>query len=317
MEKEKDVKINWQIGLTVLISLGAFLLISSGMSYYTLNNLKQAEVEKMRKTLMAERKNQLRDVVQNAYSVFETAKYYEPAQQAISNMRFGEDNGNYFYIVDPTGMFWVNPAYPEMVGAVHKDLQDARGVRYIDQIITQAFIRGEGFMQYHENKPGSAAPSEKLVHFKYYRPWNWVLCASIFIDDIDAIVDAHEADIDKTMTEQIRLFLMLGILAMAVTAFLSMMFFRGSLVLPIQRLTDAVGKMANGDLDVEINIRSNQEINHLIGAIERMQDSFKIAYRRLKKHVDMSKAVNEKELKILARETDFDSGPRLALKKVG
>ncbi len=311
------MKINWQIGLAILISLGAFLLISSAMSYYTLNNLKQAEVEKMRSTLMAERRNQLRDVVQNAYSVFETAKYYEPAQQAISNMRFGDDKNNYFFVVDPTGMFWVNPARPEMVGAVHKDLKDAKGQRYIEQIITQAFIRGEGFMQYHENKPGSAAPSEKLVHFKYYRPWNWVLCASIFIDDIDAIVNAHQSDINKTMMEQILLFGMLGILAMAITGFLSMMFFRGSLVLPIQRLTNAVSKMANGDLDVEISIRSNQEINQLIEAIERMQDSFKIAYRRLKKHVDVAKAVNEKEVKFLLTETDPDSGRRLALKKVG
>jgi methyl-accepting chemotaxis protein len=311
------MKINRQISLIILISMGIFLLISSVSSYYTLNNLKKEEIEKMRATLLEERKSQLRDVVQNAYSVLETARFYEPAQQAIAGMRFGENKNNYFYIVDPTGMFWVNPAHPELVGKINKDLKDAKGMRYIEQIITESFIRQDGYLQYYENKPGSPQPSIKLVHFKYYKPWNWILCASIFIDDIDAILNSNQADISAAMSSQIKHFIIIGILGMGLAAFLSMLFFRKQLVQPIQKLTEAVEKMIQGDFSASINIKSNREINQLVDAVERMQNSFAVAYRRLKAHTEMAKKINEKEEEILASDARAQAKTRFVLKTVG
>jgi nitrate/nitrite-specific signal transduction histidine kinase len=52
--------------------------------------------------------------------------------------------------------------------------------------------------------------------------------------------------------------------------------------MPIAKLTDALDKIAEGDFDVRMNIRSSEEINKLVDAVERMQNSFAVAYRRLK-----------------------------------
>jgi nitrate/nitrite-specific signal transduction histidine kinase len=73
-----------------------------------------------------------------------------------------------------------------------------------------------------------------------------------------------------------------GLLAMALTVFFSSLFFNKKLVLPIRQLTEAVDKITGGDFGGHINIRASQEINRLAEALMQMQNSFTVAYRRLK-----------------------------------
>lgn len=276
------MKLNRQINVIILISMSLFLAISIGLSVYSLNSLKNTELSKMRETLMSERENNLRDVVQNAYSVLETANFYEPAQKAIANMRFGENKQNFFYIVDMSGMFWVNPANPQLIGTDGSGLKGAKGSPYIQKIMTDALVLGEGFIEYYDVKSGSGKPSKKLVHFKRFKDWEWVLCADMFVDDIDTILLTNQAEIEKAMMNQIKLLAALGVLALLLAASISTLFFRSKLVMPISKITDALDKIAEGDFDVRMNIRSSEEINKLVDAVERMQNSFAVAYRRLK-----------------------------------
>jgi methyl-accepting chemotaxis protein len=276
------MKISRQIHTIIIISMGLFLIASILSSMFSLNSLKNMEIKKMRETLLTERKNKLNDVVQNAYSVMETANFYEPAQNAIANMRFGENKQNYFFIVDYSGMFWVNPAQPELVGKSGLILKDAQGNVFIQQIIADAMVRGEGFIQYDDMKPGSKEPSTKLVHYKQFKTWEWVLCAGEYIDDIDAIVAGNAAEIHAAMVKQFIWQIIFGLLAMALTVFFSSLFFNKKLVLPIRQLTEAVDKITGGDFGGHINIRASQEINRLAEALMQMQNSFTVAYRRLK-----------------------------------
>ena len=280
------MKLNRQINTIILISMGMFLVISILLSVYSLNNLKNAEMKKMRQTLLTERKNNLRDVVSNAYSVLETANFYEPAQKAISNMRFGESRQNFFYVVDMSGMFWVNPAHPKLVGTDGSDIRDAKGTRFISKIISGALIKGEGFMEYYGIEPGSGKPSKKLVHYKRFKNWEWVLCADMFIDDIDTILLSNRHEIETAMMGQIKLLSVLGILALLLTASISTLFFRKKLVMPIQKLTNAVDKITRGDFETRVDVTSSEEINRLVDAVERMQNSFAVAYLRLKRKSD-------------------------------
>ncbi|RJP85767.1 MAG: HAMP domain-containing protein [Desulfobacteraceae bacterium] len=276
------MNISRQINIIIVISMGAFLVVSIMLSMHSLNSLKNTEISKMRETLLTERKNKLSDVVQNAYSVMETANFYEPAQKAIANMRFGENKQNYFFIVDYSGTFWVNPAQPDLVGKTGMILKDAKGDSYIQRIITDANVQGEGFIQYDDVKPGATHPSAKLVHFKQFKNWEWVICAGEYIDDIDGIVAGNAQELDAAMRGQVIQISIFGILAMIVTVIFSSMFFTKKLVLPIRQLIEAVEKITSGDFGGVINIKASQEINRLAEALMQMQNSFIVAYRRLK-----------------------------------
>ncbi|MBN2420012.1 MAG: cache domain-containing protein [Deltaproteobacteria bacterium] len=283
------MKINTQIIVAVSMSMALLFVFTIMLSGYSMNNLKDDEIVQMRETLISERKSQLRDMIKNAHSVLETANFYEPAQAAISNMRFGEKGQNYFFVIDRSGMFWVNPAQPEMVGKVHLELKDMAGVEYIRGIIQIANVDGEGFINYQDKKQGSTESSTKLVHFKCFDKWNWIVCAGIFLDDIETILNRNQQQIQSSIIDQIKTYIFGGLLASILTTFATTFYFRKKLVQPIRKLTESVEEMVAGNFDKDIEVfKSSQEINKLVDAMQRMQASFIIAYNRLKDTIKMS-----------------------------
>jgi methyl-accepting chemotaxis protein len=56
-----------------------------------------------------------------------------------------------------------------------------------------------------------------------------------------------------------------------------------ALVQPIKGLTEAADRISVGDLDVEIEITSRDEIAALGEAISRMQDSIRLSLQRLRR----------------------------------
>lgn len=274
--------INREINFAIITGMTVFLIISSVLSFISLKNLEQKEIGSLESTLLQERKNQLSDVVQNAYSVLESADFYETAQKAISGMRFGENGKNHFYVLDADGMIWVNPAQPELVGKSGRELKDGSGNNYLMEIVANALTTTEGFIEFNDHKIPGESLSTKLVHYKLFKEWNWVVCADIYIDDIAGILNHHQAEIHNTMTEQIIQFVILGVLALMLTVVLSMKFFHIRLVAPVHKIINAVEALSMKKFNVDVHVKSNKEINQLADAIERMQESFEIAYTRLR-----------------------------------
>lgn len=285
------MRITRQITTAISISMALVLLFTILFSYYSMNRLKHREIEQVRQTLLEERKRQLRHLLQNAYSVLETSKFYEPAQAAISKMRFGENNQDYFFVVDHKGMFWVNPAHPELVGDVHMDLKDVNGDRYIEKIINTANLNGDHFTEFQFYRPGSSRTSTKLIHFKAYKKWNWILCAGLFIDDIETLVQKKEAQIHTVLIQQIGFFALGELIILIFCGLFCLRFFRVKLVTPLEKITQAAEDMVAGNFDNDIHVRSCQEINQLVDAMECMQDSFTIAYDRLSAKILQNKAM--------------------------
>jgi HAMP domain-containing protein len=56
-----------------------------------------------------------------------------------------------------------------------------------------------------------------------------------------------------------------------------------TIVKPIMTLTDVAERMSLGDLNIQINIPSKDEIGLLALAIKRMQTSLRLAMERLRK----------------------------------
>jgi nitrogen fixation/metabolism regulation signal transduction histidine kinase len=55
-----------------------------------------------------------------------------------------------------------------------------------------------------------------------------------------------------------------------------------AIVVPIKRLTDAAERISVGELDMEIEITSNDEIAALGRAVVRMQDSIRLSIERFR-----------------------------------
>lgn len=189
------------LNISGLMVLGLLSILAS--LYFSRENIRE-EISTIRTILIEERKTQLNDLIDNAYSVLSTANYYQDARNAIGNMRFGIGKKNYFFIVDMDGMMLVHPEHPEMVGKIQNDLQDADGRKIILEILEMARKKEEGFLQYQWAKPGTAIPVTKLTSFKVFKNWKWVLCTGIYLDDIEQVIDLKRSDLVNTMSVHIR-----------------------------------------------------------------------------------------------------------------
>jgi predicted Zn finger-like uncharacterized protein len=127
----------------------------------------------------------------------------------------------------------------------------------------------------------------KLIDAKTPVPGNFVKSSRKIAKDREMIgtVEAYltsrfmEEDFNRSVFDLTVTALVL-IVAILLTVILT---FRVLLIRPIMQLADAAAQMSVGDLNVEINVKSKNEIGLLVGALERMQESLRLAMERLRR----------------------------------
>lgn len=86
--------------------------------------------------------------------------------------KFMDPDGDYFprdlyvFVVDLEGTMLVNGAFPQSIGASVLDAEDAKGRRYIRQMLRIATERGEGRIEYLWYNPCTGDYTNKTTFFK-------------------------------------------------------------------------------------------------------------------------------------------------------
>ncbi len=277
------MKLSREINMLIAGSMVILGTLCAAVSIYSIHSNSRAESEHLRELLMSERKNNLRDLVAGAYSVLDTANFYESAQKALSDMRFGEKNQNYFLVVDTDGMFWVDPAHPELVGKVNMDMADSEGVPYIQNIIKGAQSSKEGFISYKDVAQGGDTPHTRLLYYRYFEKWKWVVCAGMYINDIENLLAQKEEEIQKTMLSQLGQISLLFILGLIVSALFSTKLISKRVVRPLMTIKDAAERIGQGDFNNNIEVKASREITHLAKSVQSMQISLDLALKMTNK----------------------------------
>ena len=52
-------------------------------------------------------------------------------------------------------------------------------------MVDKALKRGEGFITYHFKKFKSNKISKKITYIKYYKDWQWMIGAGVYLDDVE------------------------------------------------------------------------------------------------------------------------------------
>jgi PAS domain S-box-containing protein len=176
----------------------------------------------------------------------------------IKNIKVG-DTG-YVYIIDSKGTLKLHPV-KEGENILHS--KDSAGFEYIRVMVTHALELGEGkvgTIRYPWVNPelGEKKPRQKINKYIYFRPWDWIIAAG-----------SYEEEIYQSMYETERFILIVVIAGLALVLFLT---FALSKVLtrPIQDLTEVTAKMVDGDLSQRVNVHSADEIGLLGISFNRM-----------------------------------------------
>ncbi|XOB63390.1 cache domain-containing protein [Campylobacterota bacterium DY0563] len=116
----------------------------------------------------------------------------------IETIRY-EKHG-YIWIHDTNYYLVGHPFRKNSIGTYDIDLKDAKGGFITKRFVEETLANPAGvFMEYYWQKPNETKFSKKLGFLKIYKPFNWVIGAGLYIDDIEKSI----ADNKKLLEERI------------------------------------------------------------------------------------------------------------------
>ncbi|MCR9220212.1 MAG: cache domain-containing protein [Alphaproteobacteria bacterium] len=180
-------------------------------------------------------------------------------REVVHSFRFRGDEYIFGYTTAGDGV--AHGAKPELIGRNLWDVQDPTGLYLLREIVgTAQSNRDGGVVQYMWPKAGSDVPVAKTSFVKLFAPWDMVIGTGIYDDDLQAELNA--------------LYLEMGVgVALAIAALLALSIaITRNITIPLPRVSGAVQKLADGDLQVEIgDTERGDEIGLMARAVEHFR----------------------------------------------
>jgi two-component system NtrC family sensor kinase len=188
---------------------------------------------------------------------FENRAFAE-LKEKLKSKRVGKTG--YIYAMDLKGNLLV---HPDAEGSNIYDRVDSSGKAFIRTMCEQK----DGWIRYPWRNEGEKKARMKIVRYRYFKPWNWVVAVGSYEDEFYA-----EANLIKwRILQSIFLVpLIVGIVAIA-------MVFLAAKVLtdPIRHMTAVIRRVKRGRLDVRMEVDSQDELGELAAAFNRMTNIIK------------------------------------------
>jgi methyl-accepting chemotaxis protein len=115
----------------------------------------------------------------------------------IENLRYGNENKDYFWINDTQPAMVMHPYKPQLNGKDLSGSKDPNGKKLFMEMVRVCKENGEGFVDYYWPKYGADQPQPKLSYVKLFKKWNWIIGTGMYMDDIAILVEARKAEIGK------------------------------------------------------------------------------------------------------------------------
>ncbi|MBW2030540.1 MAG: PAS domain S-box protein [Deltaproteobacteria bacterium] len=166
----------------------------------------------------------------------------------------------YAYVIDSRGTLKIHPAKE---GENIIDSRDSSGFQYIRAMVEDAtsLAKGQvGTIRYPWFNPelGEKRPRQKISKYVYFRPWDWIIVAG-----------SYEEEIYRDLRETER-FILAVVLGCIILGFILTLGLSKVLTRPIQELTAVTARMAGGDLSQRVKVTSKDEIGTLGESFNRM-----------------------------------------------
>jgi signal transduction histidine kinase len=228
------------LGLVLLATVASATVITvvSGVNVVSRGHERMA---RYRETLMAEKRQQLRSVVEMASNQVEK-QAPDQAKKLVLNMRYG-DKG-YVFLQDYENHFLAHPD-PELDGKDGSEVRDANGTPIIREFTRIAKTQGEGYLTYPWKILGQDRPRQKISYVLAIPERNWVLVSGIYIDDIDREADLEAGRVQHELSLSLAEDVGLCVLVTALLYLIATRIVRTQITGPIEAITEDLYKHAD------------------------------------------------------------------------
>ena len=262
--------------LTALVVGGNAMLSVKSMAGYA-NEIYQNAVDEGYRT---EIKSQVQSTIAILQSEYDKAQAgekteeqaKEDAKEIIRNMRYRDDQSGYFWIDDTDYILVMHPVLTEQEGNNRYDLQDQDGVMIVQSImkVCQSADKG-GYNQFAFTKADGVTVAPKVAYSGFFEPWGWAVSTGNYVDDMQAGMDAVEAEIEAS-TDSLNMRIDVVFVVIIVVALALAFLYGTQMVKPLKEIQEFARHLAEGNLTWEVHVKAKNEIGltgELLGAARR------------------------------------------------
>jgi len=214
------------------------------------------------------------------------------ALKRLSSIRY--DGENYYWVNDLKGIMLMHPTSPKLDGTDVREIKDADGKKIFADMIE--VVKKDGMGVYHYQWPPDATAKPKVSYVIGIPEWGWVIGTGVYSDKIhkDVVTSVKELAAPAA-----------GILFIGLLFSISI---GRSISTPVQKITNVMKRLAQGDLDVAINMNDRRdEIGDMAKAVEIFQDNAKQVEKLKAEQAEIErKAAAEKKAAMNQLATHFD-----------
>ncbi len=262
----------------IVLVISCLLILGISMSILSIMQLRaqgQGDIavleEKMRGEFDRMSKNLISlslSIVEQSYSRIDELgeeAAMEEAKEYLRHLGYGEDG--YVFVYDSEGMTVVMLGQ-DIEGTSRWDLQDSKGA-YLVRDLVAAAKAGTGFTEYYFPKPGETEALPKRSYTTYFAPWDWAIGTGNYIDDIDNLIMAEQAEMDRTLS-RVTMIILLADLGIILVAAVLALYIGRKIAEPVVYLAREAGMIAEGDLSRAIKVSASDETGALAEAFNNM-----------------------------------------------
>ncbi len=272
------------------VSLGLKFYGIVGLVFLSFIALSAYELFHLKDTLESQRSAELKHLtelaikaVQEEYDAGQkgTTSVEEAKNRAadrVATLRYGQSG--YFWINDLEPRMVMHPTNPALNGKSLVEYKDPNGVQLFVEFVRTVQKSGDGFVHYSWPKPGSDSPQPKISYVTGFAPWGWIIGSGLYVDDL------HQ----QVWSQAYRQLTIIGLVLLLSACFVIL--FVRSISKALTGMTSAMGKLAQGDLKVEIP--SKQRTDELGTMARAMSIMVTTLDRFVKAQIEMADAHNQK-----------------------
>lgn len=176
----------------------------------------------------------------------------------VKGMRYGKND--FFFILNGDGEMLLHPIKPELEDQNMMDYEDPEGNTPFKELTLEAQQNESTFVRHQwVTKWSETVYEPQLTYGEYFWPWNWIICTSNYIEDI-------QTSIRRIIIVSSVYFLIAAIVVFLVLYFLSGKYF----VKPVVKISNRLRNIAIGEADLtqRLDIDTNDEIGELAGSFD-------------------------------------------------
>lgn len=222
---------------------------------------------------LEKKRNSLKDTVEISISLMDALKFEsengrmsedEAASKAVyytGKFRYGAEKMDTVWLINGDGVIFSMPFREDLVGKNVSSVAKPGERNVYKEMLELCKTSGEGFIEYRAQYKSEATKIVPVISYvKFYQPYNYMVGASIFIEDI-------RNEIFFLYVKVISATLVISILSLALLFIAS-----GRIVKPLRKISDGI---SDGDLNTVLKTELEDEVGLLVGRFNAFTGSIK------------------------------------------